>query len=405
MTIPASATELRTFRYRSATSAGVVSAGELLAPDATSAAATIRQRGEWPMEITSAPRRDAGGHRVPVRELGVGFRVLATILDARVPAGQLMRVASPSLPPRWQGSVSAVSAALDSGETFSSALRTGGVSVPAVLDGLLKAGEAAGDLSGALRRSAELAEKSAAMRSAVMNALAYPALLVTAGAGVVGILVGVVIPRFTEVLANLGQELPTSTRLVLSAAALLRSAIVPAAVGGIVIGLPFAQWRRTPSGRQVWHEWLLSLPVVGELRHTFATARVTAALAALIDCGMPIARALPYAAASSGDAALEARLLDARQRIVEGEPIAQALQSTSALTASATRLIGAGEAGGALGALLRHAADLEGQRASVKTQTLMRLIEPALILILGAVVCGVAIALLQAVYSVRVDRL
>ena len=75
------------------------------------------------------------------------------------------------------------------------------------------------------------------------------------------------------------------------------------------------------------------------------------------------------------------------------------------MTPSATRLIGAGEAGGALSALLRHAAMLESERATVQTKSLMRVVEPALILLLGAIVSGVAVALLQAVYSVRVDKL
>jgi general secretion pathway protein F len=405
MTILAGKMQLQAFRYRSTTASGVMQAGEVLAVSAESAVATIRERGEWPIEISSAVQRTDGAWRMSARELGTGFRVLATILEARVPVGQLMRVAAPSLPFPWKRAVSAVTASLDSGESFSAAIRIGGVMLPTVVDGLLRAGEAAGDLSGALRQAAELTEKSAATRSALIDALAYPLLLTTAGAGVIGILVAVVIPRFTEVLTNLGQELPTSTRVVLGAAALVRNGIVPGGLCAMVFGVSFEYWRSSPRGRHAWHAWLLSLPIVGGLRHAFATARVTGALAALIDCGMPVARALPFAAASSGDAALEVRLLQARQRIVEGQPIARALEETHSLTASATQLIGAGEAGGALSALLRHAAALESERAGTLTKSLMRVIEPALILILGAVVSGVAIALLQAVYSVRVDRL
>ncbi len=399
------AAELRSFRYRSTSHDGTLHSGELLAPTSEQAIATLRARGQWPLQLTASVASTFRRQSMPVRELGVGFRVLATILEAKIPAGRVMRVAAPSMPPTWQRSIAAVSAALESGKSFSASVVAGGVQIPAEIDGLLRAGEAAGDLAGALRRSAELAEKSAAMRAAVLDALAYPALLLTAAAGVIGLLVAVVIPRFAEVLTSLGQELPPSTRAVLSIAALIRVGLLPAVVSLVVATAVLARWCATRAGALQWHQLLLSVPVLGELRHAFASARVADALAALLDCGLPVARAIPFAAASSGDSALQARMLDACQRIVEGESIASAFESTRALTVSATRLIGAGEAGGALSALLRHAAVLESERATVRTKSLMRVIEPALILLLGGVVSGVAVALLQAVYSVRVDRL
>jgi type II secretory pathway component PulF len=405
MTMNSGVAALITYRYRSASSDGVTHAGEIVATSVESAVLAIRAQGVWPLEVVAASSRVAASRPMPVRELGVGFRVLATILEARVPPGSVMRVAATSLPPVWQRCVPAMTAALESGESFSTSFRSAGVNVPAVVDGLLRAGEAAGDLAGALRRAAELTEKSAATRSAIIDALAYPALLLTAGVGVIGLLVTVVIPRFTEVLTNLGQELPASTRIVLMLASAVRVGLIPVVVSATVLFAAFARWRHTRSGVLQWHRFLLSLPVLGDLRFSYATARVADAWAALLDCGMPVARALPFAAASSGDAALEARLLAARQRIVEGEPIARALEATRAMTPGATRLIGAGEAGGALSALLKHAALLEGARASVRTKSLLKVIEPVLILILGAIVSGVAVALLQAVYSVRVDKL
>lgn len=405
MTLIRGAAELRSFQYRSASQDGTLHTGELLAPNVENAVATLRARGQWPLHLSVSAPSSFSRKRMPVRELGVGFRVLATILEAKVPPGRVMRVAAPSMPPAWQRSIPAISAALESGDSFSASVVAGGVRIPPDIDGLLRAGEAAGDLAGALRRSAELAEKSAAMRAAVLDALAYPALLLTAAGGVIGLLVAVVIPRFAEVLTSLGQELPASTRAVLNLAALIRVGLLPSVVALGLVAVVFAQWRATRAGALQWHQFLLSVPVLGELRHAFASARVADALAALLDCGLPVARAIPFAAASSGDTALQARMLGARQRIVEGQSIASAFEGTHSLTVSATRLIGAGEAGGALSALLRHAALLEGERATVRTKSLMRVIEPALILLLGGVVSGVAVALLQAVYSVRVDRL
>jgi general secretion pathway protein F len=394
------------FSYRIATAEGAIVAGEIAASSRERAVAMLRARGEWPLELRqlAASQRRAEA-AIPLRDMAIGLRVLATILDAHVPVGRAMHVAAPSLPPSWQSFLPLVTSSLESGETFAASLRIARLRTPLAVAGLLAAGEAAGDLSGALRRSAELTEKSATARAAIINAMAYPMLLLFAGTGVVSLLVAVVIPRFAGVLANLGQELPASTRLVLSISTLLRASLLPLIGIAAMAAVGWASWTRTELGRRQWHELLLKVPLLGSLRHALATSRAADALAALLESGLPVAAALKHAAVASGDAAVEKRVIDARQRIVEGARIAQALSLTEAFTPSATRLIGAGEAGGALSALLRHAAGIEDAAARSRMQTLTRVLEPAFILILGAVIAGVAIALLQAVYSVRVDRL
>lgn len=405
MSTSAHATDTQNFRYRAASRDGAVAEGVIVATSRARAIEALRAREQWPIEIEAIQSRSSQSIRVSVADLGAGFRVLATILDAHVPVGRIVSVAAPSLPASWQSALPRVAATLESGEPLSASLSRAGLRMPPSILGLLGAGEAAGDLSGALRRSAELAETAAQTRSAILSALAYPVLLLAASGGVVGLLVTVVIPRFAEVLTNLGQELPPSTILVLSVASFLRAAVVPVGVlTAVGVALVFATLR-TADGRARLHELLLSIPVLGALRHGIATARFTAALAALLDSGMTVARAIPFAAAASGDAAVERRLISARRKVVEGETIARALAQTRALTDSATRLIGAGEAGGALAALLRHASTLESEGATAKTKRIMRVLEPALILLLGGVVSSVAVALLQAVYSVRADRL
>lgn len=395
----------RNFRFRAVTLGGTVTTGVLVASNRARAVEAIRARGQWPIKIDSIEEREVRAIRMSVADIGLGFRVLASIIDARVPIGRIMTIAAPSLPVSWQLAVPRISGALESGETFSTSLSRTGLRISATILGLLGAGEAAGDLGGALRRSAELAERSARTRAAIISSLAYPLLLLLASGGVIGLLVIVVIPRFVEVLASLGQELPASTRLVMAIASLLRHGFVPVSLLAGVATLVVATGLRSVKGRQRWHQFLLSLPIVGPLRKSIATARFTDALSALLESGMTVSLAFPFAAAASGDAVIESRLLRARVRIVEGETIARAVSEANALTESATRLIGAGESGGAVAVLLRHAALLESEGATARIRRLMSVLEPSLILLLGAVVSSVAVALLQAVYSVRADRL
>jgi type II secretory pathway component PulF len=222
-----------------------------------------------------------------------------------------------------------------------------------------------------------------------------------AGAGAVVLLVGVVLPRFAAILNDLGQALPPSTQIVLSAAQIFRTAAIPGALVLITATMLIRAWSTSPNGRPHWHAWLLSLPILGRVRRSSATARYAHALSALLESGVPAGTALRSAADAAGDAAIGARLLRARDRVVHGESIAAALTAEDASTPTTIRLVRAGEESGRLAELLAHAATIEQERAERSVKNAVRLLEPALILAFGGLVAFVAAALLQAVYSVR----
>jgi general secretion pathway protein F len=146
---------------------------------------------------------------------------------------------------------------------------------------------------------------------------------------------------------------------------------------------------------------LLEIPIIGGVRRSAAAARACAALGALLESGVPLPTGLAHAARASGDAAVGARLVSAREGISHGERLSAAVDRERALTTTAVRLIRAGEETGRLAAMLDHAARIEGERATHLVKNAVRLLEPALILGFGALVALVAAALMQAVYAVR----
>jgi general secretion pathway protein F len=287
------------------------------------------------------------------------------------------------------------------GQGLGAALANAPIALPPLVVGLIKAGELGSGVAQAVRHAAELTERTAATQAAVRGALTYPLVLAAAGVGSVGLLVGVVLPRFAVILADLGQQLPPSTRLVLGAASAARALAVPAAVLLIVSFILWRAWVETEAGRAEWHAVLLAIPVVGVARLAGATARVTAALASLIESGVPVAPAMVHAARAAGDAAVAARLLAAREQVIIGGRIAAAVERHGALTPTAARLIRAGEESGRLAPMLAHAGRLEAARAEEIVKNVVRLLEPALILGFGGVIALVAAALLQAIYAVR----
>ena len=389
------------FAYRAARADGAMETGELAAVNREAALLALTNRGLWPMDVRV--RRLAPGKRggVAIGDLALGLRVLATLLDSGLPIGKSLAAMPELAPLTWTSALPELEQGVREGASLAVALERSALAVPPVVIGMIGAGEAGSGLAPAVRRAATLMEEATATRRAIRAALVYPIVLAAAGTASVTVLVGVVLPRFAAILGDLGQTLPASTRVVLFASNVVRAGSLPAALSALIIWASWRAWVHTSAGAERWHGWLLKLPFVGAVRRSASTARACAALAALLDSGVPLSVALSHGARASGDAAIAARIVAARAAIVAGARPSAALGAQSAITGIAARLVRAGEETGSLAAMFAHAAKLEAERATERVRAAVRLLEPGLILVFGALVALVAAALLQAIYSVR----
>jgi general secretion pathway protein F len=390
-----------TYSYRAVRADGSLELGVLDAASDSAASALLADRGLFPVDVALHAAPEERRSRIPAADLALGLGVLGDLLDAGLSVGRALQSLDDLAPASWRPALGPVRESVREGRTLASALAAAPLEIPALVIGIVQAGEGGSGLAGAVRRAATIMEEQAATRAAVRAALVYPAILAVAGLASISLLVGIVLPRFERILADLGQALPPTTRLVLHAAAAARAMALPLAAT-LVVGLVlWRSWTRTGDGRRRWHDLLLAVPVVGATRLAAATARASAAIAALLESGVPIAPALVHAARASGDAALAARLLASRDAIVHGARVGVALERQRAMTPTAIRLVRAGEESGRLGAMLVHAAKLERARAAQLTASAVRLLEPALIVLFGGLIALVAAALLQAIYAVR----
>lgn len=389
------------YTYRAIRRDGAEEVGVIEAASRDDASASLSRRGLFPIEIQLATGAGTRRAKVPIQDLALGLRMLATLLESGLPIARALAAMQDLVPKSWQGGLPIVRKSVQEGQSLASALESSSLDIPPVVIGIIRAGEAGSGVAKASRRAAELMESAAEIRSAIRSALAYPLLLVAAGAASTMLLVGVVIPHFSAILTDLGQSLPASTRFVLSVSHIARAVAIPTIL--VVGGLLFAwrAWTASEGGRRAWHEALLSLPIVGRARRSAGSARTCASLAALFESGVPIAAALLHASRTTGDGAMTARMLAAREAIIAGQGIARALDDTGAMTPTAIRLIRTGEETGRLGEMLYHAARIERERTERLVRGAVRLLEPALILVLAGVVALVTAALLQAVYGVR----
>lgn len=391
---------MRAYRYDAARQDGRVIAGVVEAESAARAGALLAERGLYPVAVAAAdaerPRRVASR-----RELAIAFRGIAALVDAGVPLERAVASTEALARGVLRETLSAARAALGEGRTFAQALAGGPGVVPGVVLGLLRAGERGSQLGRALDTVASHLEGEADLVARVRQALAYPLVLAVTGTASILVIGTTVVPRFAELLADLGQDLPLATQLLLGGSAMLSRYWllgVLTAVGA-VWGATRA-WRN-PAVRERVHAAALAMPLVGPVRLSLASARVLRALGGMLSAGMPLLSALDAAGDAAGDHTVARRLTRAREQVAQGAPLTAALEREAALSPSALQLVAVGESSGRLAEMTRRAGDLAAQEAERGLRTLVTLLEPALILAFGGLIAFVAAALLQAVYSLR----
>ncbi|HVX41698.1 MAG TPA: type II secretion system F family protein [Gemmatimonadaceae bacterium] len=391
----------RVYAFEAIAISGATERGSVDAETADAARASVSARGLFVMSIEDRGPRRERRQPIAVADLALGFRMLADLVESGLPVARALQIFEGLAPKSWGEHVPRIRQEIREGRTLASALDSSSLAIPPLVIGIIQSGEAGAGLGPAIRRAAELSESSAEMRAALRSALAYPTVVALAGVLAITVLITVVLPRFATILSDLGQTLPTSTRLVLRIAAVAHASVIPVALGLGIVAASWRAWIGTTAGLEHWHRVLLGAPLVGTLRLSAATARAAMSLSALLGSGVPIATALGLAARASGDAALEARILRARARISGGDSLSTALAACDACTPTAVSLIRAGEESGSLVSMLEHASRIEQKRVDQVVRTAVRMLEPMLLLTFASVVALIAAALLQAIYSVR----
>lgn len=387
------------YRYRAARSDGAIVVGVITAASSDQATQLLSERGLFPVGVLKeeAERRPMASRR----DLAIAFQSIAALVSAGVPLEKAIGASEHLTRGALRDTLTLSRTGLREGKALGVALASGRGVIPEVVLGMIRAGERGSQLGIALNQVATLLEQEADLVERVRQALVYPLLLGVVGTASVLVIGTVVVPRFAEILQDIGQQLPLATRVLLAGSSFLTRFWIPLIALGAVLGWVGVEWGRRPAGRRRLDEALLSLPAVGRVRLALATARVTSALGGMLRAGMPLIAALDAAGDAAGDAAVAARLRRARERVSQGAPIAASLEREEAISLSALQLVSVGESSGRLGEMTLRAGSLAAQEAERGLRTAVTMLEPMLIVAFGIVVAFVAAALLQAVYSLR----
>jgi len=264
---------------------------------------------------------------------------------------------------------------------------------------VVRAGELSGSLPGVLDTLTVYLEKTANLRRKVRGAIAYPSVILFVSLSVVFIMIVKIVPIFENVYARANATLPAPTRTLIWVSGLVRYytvtviLLVLLAAAGVYVAL------QTSQGRRLFDRVKLGFPMFGQLVRKAIMARVCRTLAVLLNSGIPLIEAMETVSRVAGNRVIEGALTDATRRMRDGGTIAATLRETGQFPVMIIQLVATGEESGTLPTMLGRAAVYYEQQVDNSVATLSTLIEPVMIVIMGAIAGAVIFALYLPIFT------
>ena len=390
------------YKYEALDAAGKAQSGLLEADNAKAARALLRGRALVPLGLVpvTTATTDGSAPRFTRRVFGatglaVWTRQLAGLVGSGLPLERaLTALADEAEEPRQRELVAHLKSEVNAGSPFARALATAPREFDDVYRAVVAAGEQSGALGQVLERLADDLEQRQALRSKVVGAMLYPAIVSLVAVVIVVVLMTYVVPQIAGVFTTSKRALPPLTVAMLAISAFVRNwgwAVLLLSVGGAVL-LVLA--RRNPAFRERSDAAVLRLPLLGRLARGYNAARFGGTLSMLAGAGVPILKALQAAAETLGNRAMRADALDALVQVREGAPLASALAGKKRFPGLLAMFARLGEQTGQLPLMLSRASvqlSAEVQRRAMAAATIL---EPLLIVAMGLVVVLIMMAVL-----------
>lgn len=422
------------YRYIAADSEGKEKNGMLDAANKPAALVKLRELGLHPSTVeevlvaTAVPRRAAGSaqragargssgmnvnlsiplpkflrRRVKRKQLATFTRQLATLIDARVPLLRALQILRKQEQNSGLGEIiGELCEAVEGGSTFAEALSQHPKVFDRLFINMIKAGEIGGVLQVTLNRLTEFVEKAEKIKTRVKGAMIYPIVVLVMALGITGVLMVLIIPKFTEIFKELlaGKEMPAVTKFVIAISNTLVHRF-PVVIAGIVVLIILVKLLgRTRFGRYQLDRLMLSAPIFGALSMRVSVSRFTRTLGTLLSSGVQILQALTIVRETAGNEVIARAVQAVHDSIKEGETMAAPLEASRVFPGMVVSMIAVGEETGRLPEMLVKIADTYDTEVDAAVDGLTSIIEPVLIIFLAVVVGTIVIAMFMPLVSI-----
>ncbi|MBI2838573.1 MAG: type II secretion system F family protein [Acidobacteria bacterium] len=275
---------------------------------------------------------------------------------------------------------------IKSGYLLSEAFKEKSRLFPPVYSASLLAGERSGNLDAVLRRYMIYQHQALAARRKIRSALIYPSVLFSVAFAIGAVMMVVIIPKFTQVYADFGSNLPPTTIALVSTANFLRDHVWATALTLAALGVAFRAWSQKETGRLTIDRWKFSVPVLGPIWQEFSIAQFARTMATLLSGGIPVVDAMDVAAGAMNNAHMTKQIRKSVQKVREGETLSVSLAATGLFSPMSLEMIQVGETTGSLDHLLNEVSAFYDETVDTRVSTLLALLEPVVLLVMAAII-------------------
>ena len=367
----------------------------------------VREKLEKKTKSAKPARKKSGGMNINIKIPGLSGRVkskvltsftrqLATLVDAGLPLLRGLRVLEKQeRNPTLKSIVGDLALAIEGGSTFSEGLAQHPKVFNRLYVNMVKAGELGGVLEVVLTRLAEFMEKAQKIKGKIIAAMFYPIAVLCVATIILTVLMVVVIPKFKEVFAGLGdgRPLPAFTQLVMSISETVKDHFIYTVIGLIIFIGAFMFFIRTKFGRRVFDKFKLKMPVIGPVTNKVAISKFTRTLGTLVSSGVPILQALTIVKETSGNVIVGNAIVAVHDSVKEGETITAPLEASGVFPPMVVSMVDVGEQTGALPEMLLKIADNYDEEVDNAVAAMTSLLEPIMIVCLAVIVGSIVIAM------------
>jgi len=369
----------------------------------------LRDRHMLPVQVTEVAQKEARRQStfslrkgLSAAELAMLTRQLASLSQSGLPLEESLRaVAQQNEQPRTKSILLGVRSRVMEGHTLADGLGEFPQAFPELYRATVAAGEQSGHLDVVLDRLADYTEARQELRQRVTNALIYPIALVTMAVAIIGFMLATVVPRIVSVFENASGELPALTRWLIATSDFLRDhwlALI-IALAAIIYGIWWLLQKDGP--KRSYHRFLLRMPISGRLTRGVNTARFTRTFSILAGSGVPILDALKIAAEVIENLPMRDAVTEASLRVREGASISRSLAASKLFPPMMIHMIASGETAGRLEEMLSRTANYQEREVDGLIATLLGILEPLLIVLMGAVVMTIVLAILLPIFEIN----
>ncbi len=403
------------FLYQAKSTAGKIVTGDVEAGNENEARNKIRSQQLIPLKVVAS---NGALKSAPAKPGQVGFfeglfaakpsgkdmkiftRQMSTLLNAGIPVVDALQILGNGLRAGvLKDAILGTKTSIESGRRLADSMSR----YPLVFDrfyvNMVRAGEEAGILDSILMRLALYMEKAESLKGQIKGAMMYPAaIIVIAIIVITGILV-FIIPQFTALYASAGQAPPALTLAVVNLSKFVSTRWY--LVLGFFIGAPlaFRFYYDSPQGKEVCDRLFLRAPLFGSLIQKSSMAKMTRTLSTLLSSGVGVIEALDIAAKTSGNYVVEKALMDSKDAVTGGKPLAHPLSKEKVFPDMVVQMITIGEQSGTLDGMLGKIADFYEEEVDVAVSSMTKLIEPILMVVLGGIIAILVIAMYLPVFD------